>query len=136
MHIVIDNRIRRSSTGRYSDRLVEHLQSVDAENQYTILLQPDDPWKPAAKNFTTLPCSFGQFSFNPLDQVRFAKMLYSLKADIVHFPMNQQPLFYVKPVVTTTMDLTMLRFTRPGKTPYPVFLAKNGGVPILVLVQQ
>lgn len=127
MHIVIDNRIRRSSTGRYSDRLVEHLQSVDTTNQYTILLQPDDPWKPVAKNFTTLPCSFGQFSFNPLDQIGFARLLYSLKADLVHFPMNQQPLFYLKPVITTTMDLTMLRFTRPGKTPYPVFLLKMAG---------
>jgi glycosyltransferase involved in cell wall biosynthesis len=38
--------------------------------------------------------------------------------------MNQQPLFYFRPVITTTMDLTMLNFTRPGNTPLPVFKVK------------
>lgn len=127
MHIVIDGRIRRTSTGRYVDRLIEHLQTVDTHNRYTILLQPDDPWQPTAKNFVTTACEFAQFSFNPLDQIRFASQLNALKADLVHFPMNQQPLLYRGKVVTTTMDTTMLHFTRPGKAPLPVFWAKMAG---------
>lgn len=127
-HIVIDARIRRSSTGRYIDRLVEHLQKVDkSDNHYTILVQPDDPWTPSNPNFTTIASHYKQFSFNPLEQVGFAKQLYSLKADLVHFPMNQQPLLYFKKTVTSTLDLTMLRFTRAGKTPLPIFWVKMAG---------
>ena len=123
-HIVIDARIRRASTGRYVDRLIEHLQDIDSENNYTILLQPDDDWKPRKDNFCSVSCKYKQFSFNPLDQVGFAYQLYKLRPDLVHFPLNQQPLFYFKPVVTSTLDLTMLRFTRAGKTPLPIFWVK------------
>ncbi|MCA9344975.1 glycosyltransferase family 4 protein [Candidatus Saccharibacteria bacterium] len=126
-HIVIDARIRRSSTGRYIDRLIEHLQKIDSNSKYTILIQKDDNWEPSNSNFTTKVADFKQFSFNPLDQIRFAGMLYDLKADIVHFPMNQQPVLYFGPVVTTTMDLTMLKYTRAGKTPLPIFWLKMIG---------
>ena len=127
-HIVIDARIRRTSTGRYVDRLLEHLQTADAgTHRYTVLLQPDDPWRPTAANFTTVACPFPQFSFNPLHQIKFARQLNHLKADLVHFPMNQQPIFYFKPVVTTTMDVTMLYFTRAGRTPLPIFWLKMAG---------
>lgn len=114
-HIVIDARIRRSSTGRYIDRLVEHLQKIDFRNRYTVLVQPDDSWQPSVANFSRADSPYPQFSFNPLDQLGFAYQLYKLKADLVNFPMNQQPLLYFKPVVTATMDLTMLRFTRAGR---------------------
>lgn len=127
-HIVIDARIRRSSTGRYIDRLIEHLQTVDtSDNRYTILLQPDDTWQPKNKNFTVVFSPYAQFSLSPLQQIGFTKQLYSLHADLVHFPMNQQPILYFKKVVTSTMDLTMLRFTRAGKTPLPVFWIKMAG---------
>jgi len=126
-HIVIDARIRRASTGRYIDRLVEHLQEIDSENSYTVLVQPDDPWKPTNPNFSARICAYKQFSFNPFDQFGFAGQLYNLKADLVHFPMNQQPVLYFKPVVTSTLDLTMLRFTRAGKTPLPIFWVKMAG---------
>lgn len=126
-HIVIDARIRRSSTGRYVDRLLEHLQDIDNDTRYTVLVQPDDPWQPKAANFSVVPCRYAQFSLNPLEQFGFANQLYKLKADLVHFPMNQQPVLYIKPVVTTTMDFTMLRFTRAGKTPLPIFWAKMAG---------
>lgn len=124
-HIVIDNRIRRSSTGRYSDRLVEHLQKLDRINNYTILLERDDPWKPSAPNFHVKRVPFKQFSFNPFEQIRFARLLYKLKPDVVHFVMTQQPLFYFGTIVTTTHDLGMLEFTRPGKTPLPLFWIKR-----------
>lgn len=116
-HIVIDARIRRSTTGRYADRLIEHLQKIDTFHRYTILLQPDDPWKPKAKNFTALPCPYPQFSLNPLHQLGFAWQLYRLKPDLVHFTMTQQPLLYFGTIVTTTHDTTMYYFVRRGSTP-------------------
>lgn len=116
-HIVIDARIRRSSTGRYADRLIEHLQQVDTENTYTILLEPDDPWQPTAPNFSAVACKYPQFSFSPIDQLGFALQLKRLKPDLVHFTMTQQPLFYFGNIVTTTHDLTMLEYARAGRLP-------------------
>lgn len=123
-HIVIDNRIRRSSTGRYADRLVEHLQKIDDSNIYSVLVQPDDDWQPSAKNFTRVVCKYPQFSLSPLHQIGFSMQLSKLKADVVHFPLNNQPVLYFGKTIVTTMDLTMLYFTRPGKTPLPIFWIK------------
>lgn len=116
-HIVIDARIRQASTGRYTDRLIQHLEAIDTENTYSILVRPDDSWQASNPRFRTVPCRYEQFSFNPLDQIGFAWQLYRLKPDLVHFTMTQQPLFYFGKIVTTTHDLTMLRFTRASRFP-------------------
>lgn len=123
-HIVIDARIRRTTTGRYIDRVVEHLQDVDRENRYTVLVSPDDPWEPKAPNFYRVSCKYAQFSLNPLQQIGFARQLYGLRADLVHFPLNNQPLLYFGRTMVSTLDLTMLYYTRPGKTPLPIFWLK------------
>lgn len=123
-HIVIDARNRRSSTGRYTDRLVQHLQSIDTYHRYTILVQPGDQWEMKGKNFTTLPCPYTQFSFSPLQQIGFWRQLRRLKPDLVHFTMTQQPLLYFGNIVTTTHDLTMFHFVRRGTTPVPLFWLK------------
>jgi glycosyltransferase involved in cell wall biosynthesis len=125
-HIVIDARNRRSSTGRYTDRLIEHLQDIDTFHRYTILVQPDDGWKLRAKNFHAVPCPYPQFSVNPMHQLGFAWQLYRLKPDLVHFTMTQQPLLYFGNIVTTTHDLTMFHFVRRGSTPLPLFKVKMG----------
>jgi glycosyltransferase involved in cell wall biosynthesis len=131
-HIVIDARIRRSTTGRYTDRLIEHLQQLDIFHRYTILLQPDDPWEPKNQNFTALPCPYPQFSLNPLHQISFAWQLYRLKPDLVHFTMTQQPLLYFGKIVTTTHDTTMYSFVRRGSTPLPLYKIKMGLYKFLV----
>src|SRR5688500_1433814 len=93
-HIVIDARIRRTSTGRYIARILDYNQDMDAENSYSVLVQPDDSWQPKAANFRRVDCPFAQFSFSPLQQIKFARQLRSLKPDLVHFPMNQQPILF------------------------------------------
>jgi len=135
-HIVIDARNRRSSTGRYTDRLLEHLQSISHGTNYrfTILLQPDDPWTAQADNFSTQACPFPQFSFNPLNDIRFSYLLNKLKPDLVHFTMTQQPLSFRGNIVTTTHDLTMLRFVRAGKSPTLIFKLKKLGYRLLFYV--
>lgn len=124
MHIVIDARNRRSSTGRYTDRLITHLSEIDTENTYTILVQPNDDWKFTNPNFKTAACKFQQFSFNPIDQIAFALQIYRLRPDLVHFTMTQQPLLYFGNIVTTTHDLTMLRHMRPSR--FPAWIHKIG----------
>jgi glycosyltransferase involved in cell wall biosynthesis len=127
-HIVIDARIRPASTGRYVDRLLEHLQTIDTTNRYTVLLDPSDSWQPTAKNFAALPCPYKKFSFNPLDHITFARFIHKLKPDLVHFAMTpQEPLFYFGKRITTTHDLTMLRFTRAGRMPLPLHWLRMAG---------
>ena len=114
-HIVIDARNQRSSTGRYTARLIDHLQAIDTANRYTILVEQKDEWQPSSDNFQRVDADYQQFSFNPLDQIKFAWLLYRLKPGLVHFTMTQQPLLYFGKIVTTTHDLTMLRYTRPSR---------------------
>jgi glycosyltransferase involved in cell wall biosynthesis len=117
-HIVIDARIRQASTGRPVARLLEHLQQLDTQHRYTIILSKKDDWKPTAKNFTVVPSRFGMFSFNPLNQVLYAWQLYHLKPDLTYFMMTpQSPVFFFGKQITLTHDLTMFRFVRAGKLP-------------------
>lgn len=131
-HIVIDARIRPTSTGRYIDRLIEHLQEIDDYHRYTVLVGMDDPWKPKAKNFRVVQVPYAQFSFNPFEQFRFTRDLRKLKPDLVHFGMTQQPLNYFGKIVTTSHDTTMYRFVRRGTTPVPIYKLKMGMYRFLV----
>ncbi len=133
MHIVIDARIRRSSTGRYVDRLIEHLQRLDSTNTYTILISAEDDWKPQKKNFSAVTCPYPVFSFSLLNQILFSRMLYRLKPDLVHFAMTgHQPLFYFGRQITTTHDLTMFYFTRRGRLPSWLHWIRMRGYHLLV----
>lgn len=115
-HIVIDARIRQASTGRPVDRLLEHLQQMDKQHRYTIILSKEDLWTPSADNFTTVHTRFPNFSFNPLNQLLYAIQLYRLRADLVYFTLTpQQPLLYFGKQATLTHDLVMLKFVRAGR---------------------
>lgn len=118
--IVIDARELRTSTGRYVERLLKYLQEVDTDlsHRYVVLLKPKDMegWEPTSKRFTKVASRWKEFTFG--EQLGFAWQLYKLKADLVHFPMVQQPILYQKAVVTTFQDLTTLRFANPTKNKY------------------
>lgn len=117
-HIVIDARIRRASTGRPVDRLLDHLQELDPPYRFTVLLAKGDDWSPKNRRFTPVTISYKQFSWSPLQQIRFAWQLYRLKPNLVHFTMTgQQPLLYWGPQITFTHDLTMLKYARRGRLP-------------------
>lgn len=116
MHIVIDARSRPDSTGKYIDRLLEHLQVIDEINSYTVLIRPEDEWRPKADNFQAKSIVYKKFASNPLEHITFAWFLHKLRPDLIHFAMTpQEPLFFFGKRVTTTHDLTMLRFARPGR---------------------
>jgi glycosyltransferase involved in cell wall biosynthesis len=72
-----------------------------------------DSWGPASSNFQKVVCPYKEFSFS--EQLDFKRQLDKLKADLVHFPMTQQPARYKGKVVTTINDLTTTRFTNPSK---------------------
>jgi len=113
--IVIDARELRTSTGRYVERLTHYLQQIDHENKYTILLYPKDieGWEPSNKNFKKVAWPYKEFTFS--EQLGYWWNLRKLKADLVHFPIVQQPVLYRGKTVTTMNDLTTLRFKNPTK---------------------
>lgn len=123
-HIAIDARELRSSSGRYVERLIHYLQTIDEQNTYTILLTSKDfdGWQPAAPNFRKLRCDHKEFTFD--EQVGFLRQLNELKPDLVHFAFPQQPALYRGRTVTTVHDLTTLRFYNPDKN-RTVFVIKQ-----------
>lgn len=113
--IAIDARELRTSTGRYVERLLYYLQQIDNQNDYLVLLKPKDVdgWQPSNSRFSKVACPHKEFTFD--EQIGFKKQLDRLKADLVHFTMVQQPVWYKGKVVTTMQDLTTVRFKNPSK---------------------
>ena len=124
--IVIDARELRTSTGRYVERLLHHLQEVDKDlnHRYYVLLKPKDMdgWNPKSKRFEKVACRHKEFSL--AEQLGLAWQLYRLKPDLVHFTMVQQPILYLRRKVTTMHDLTTVRFKNPAKNKF-VFWVKQ-----------
>lgn len=122
--IAIDAREIDTSTGRYIANLIKYLQKVDTKNHYTILLKPEDmdKWEATNPNFKKVACPYKEFSF--AEQTGLKKQLKSLKPDLVHFGMVQQPILYRGKTVTTMHDLTTARFRNPAKNPV-IFWAKQ-----------
>ena len=124
MHIVIDARIINSSTGTYVERLLYYLQQIDTTNRYTIIVPTKDKdfFIPQQKNFTVKPVDIPNYSL--AEQVQLKSVLDNLQADLVHFCMPQQPIFYKGNHVTTFHDLTLLRIYNSDKN-WLVFRAKQ-----------
>jgi glycosyltransferase involved in cell wall biosynthesis len=113
--IVIDARQYTTSTGRYMFRLLQYLEKIDTDNDYTLLLKPADMdvYEYSNPRFTKVACDFKEFTFG--EQLGLRKQIKALKPDLVHFGMIQQPVWYKGTVVTTMHDLTTARFTNPSK---------------------
>lgn len=108
MRIVIDARIINSTTGRYVERLLHHLEQIDTTNTYIILVPTKDIgfYTPKNPNFTVQTADFANYSF--AEQTSFKVFLDKLGADLVHFCMPQQPIGYAGKHVTTIHDLILL----------------------------
>lgn len=113
--IVIDGRESGTSTGRYVDKLLEHLNKLAPELDILVLSKASriDYLISLAPNFTIIESNYPEFSFG--EQLGLLKQIRSLKPDLVHFTMTQQPIFYRGRVITTIHDLTTARFRNPAK---------------------
>lgn len=125
MRIAIDAREYGTSTGRYISKLVEYLQRIDDQNDYVVLLKPQDMETCSLSNprFSKVACPRKEFTFWD-EQIAFWRQLQGLRADLVHFGKDHQPLLYRGRVVTTMHDLTTARFRNPAKA-RPVFKFKQ-----------
>lgn len=132
MRIAIDARIINSGTGRYIERLIHYLEELDTAHEYLILVRKKDLdyYKPRKPNFKVIEAEFADYSFG--EQLGLARLLYRLKADLVHFCMPQQPLFYFRPAVTSILDLNLLRITK-NDTMGPIELAVKKAIFAILL---
>lgn len=109
MHIALDARVINSSTGTYVVKLLDNLQKIDTTNTYSVLVFPKDEryYTPVNPNFTIRTVPYKMYSF--AEQLGFLRYLTTLKPDLVHFCMPQQPVLYRGKKVTTIHDLTLLK---------------------------
>jgi glycosyltransferase involved in cell wall biosynthesis len=125
MKIAIDARESGTGTGRYIDKLIEHLHELNVSHEITILTKAPrlEYFKKVAPKFETQESNYSEFSF--AEQIDLLRQIKRLKADLVHFGMTQQPILYKGKTVTTVHDLTTLRFRNPSKN-FLVFSIKQG----------
>lgn len=122
--IVIDARESGTSTGRYVDKLIEYVYQVKPDYDIVLLAKPHrvDFLKQIAPDYQIITTPYKEFTFG--EQLGFRKQITNIGADLVFFPMAQQPVLYRKPVVTAILDLTTARFRNPAKNPV-VFWVKQ-----------
>lgn len=122
--IVIDARESGTTTGRYIDKLIEHLYKLKPEHEIIILTTAERTkfMSEIAPELTIVQTPFKEFTF--AEQIGLRKQIADMNPDLVHFGMVQQPVFYKGVVVTTMHDLTTARFRNPDKNPV-VFLMKQ-----------
>ena len=123
--IAIDARDSGESSGRYDDKLIEYLHKLKTDYQFIIITRPHrvEFFKQIAPDFEVIETTFKWFSFG--EQLGFLRQIASLKADLVHFLMVQQPVLYRGRVVTTLQDLTTARFKNPSKNPVVFFVKQQ-----------
>lgn len=114
-HIVLDARGYFTTTGRYIRKLVEWLDREDDDNTYTLVLPADRlaEWTPPSERFRAVGSGAPFFSWS--EQTQLARLLRSLRPDVVHFCMQQQPLLLGIPRITTFHDLTLLKIRNRKK---------------------
>lgn len=125
-HIAIDARIINTSTGRYIERLLTYLETLDTKGyKFSVIVPTKDKsyWKPTKKNFKIITADYKWYTL--AEQVGFYFYLRKLNADLVHFCMPQQPLLYRGLSVTTVHDLNLLRITENDNMSQPVLKFKQ-----------
>lgn len=128
-HIVLDTRIIETSTGRYMQRLLEHINDTFATSdghRYTALVpgQYVEKWQQRLPHIYVEAADQKWYSF--AEQWSFYWQLRRLQPDLVHFTMPQQPLLWRGPAVTTIHDVTLIRFDNiePGENAH-IYHAKK-----------
>lgn len=122
--VVIDARESGTSTGRYVDKLVEYLNILQPQHEIVVLTKSSrvEYLRDVAPSFRVLAVDYKEFTF--AEQLGYCSFLKSLKADLVHFGKDHQPVWYRGRTITTMHDLTTARFYNPAKF-WPVFKFKQ-----------
>ncbi len=113
MRIGIDARFlgpESKGLGRYTQKLLTHLQDIEDRNRYVIFLRKDnyDLFEVDDPRFEKVLADYQWYSFS--EQIFFLAKLWRAKCDLVHFPHFNVPIFYMRPFIVTIHDLILLRF--------------------------
>ncbi len=113
MRIGIDARFFGSigkGLGRYTQKLIEHLERIDHENQYVVFLRKEnfEEYIPQNPNFQKVLADYAWYTF--AEQWGMPRLLRKYKLDLVHFPHFNVPLLYFGRFVITIHDLILLHF--------------------------
>ncbi len=113
MLIGIDARLfgtRHGGIGRYTEKLIKHLETIDSENQYVVFLQKNnfDEYEPRNPNFKKALANFRAYSFG--EQLIFPFQLLPYNFDFVHFTHFSLPIFYPKKFIVTIHDLIISHY--------------------------
>jgi len=111
MKIIIDARLyKETGVGRYIRSLIKYLSCLDTENEYSLLLLPNDylTYRPLNSKWKIIPTPAKWHSFK--EQIIIPQLLRSEKPDLVHFPYFNVPIFYKGKFIVTIHDLTILNF--------------------------
>lgn len=111
MKIVIDGRmVGWTGIGRYTSELIDHLQRLDHDSEYVIVVLPQD-----RERFPKLPANFSLHTadikpYSLKEQLSLPSILNSLDADLVHFVHFSAPILYRRPRIITIHDLTLVHY--------------------------
>ena len=96
--------------GRYTQKLIQHLEQIDEENQYVIFLRKEnfDEYQPFNQKFTKVLADYRWYSFS--EQLFFPHQLKKYNLDLMHFPHFNVPLLYSGNFVFTIHDLILTHF--------------------------
>ena len=124
MSILIDARESGTTTGRYIDKLIEHLHTLKPEYKISIITKPQRVsfFRDIAPGFSVIETNYKEFTFG--EQIGFLNQIRLLKPELVHFGMVQQPVLYTGKTVTTMHDLITTRFKNPSKN-FLVYIVKQ-----------
>src|ERR1700690_1106643 len=130
IRIAIDaRRTRDFGIGTYIRNLIHALAALDHENRYVLIaLNADEP------ELADLPPNFEIAVYRRqdtdwMDQFAFYFFLRTIRADLVHLPLNLVPLLMPKPYVVTIHDMGSLLFsnrTHQMRSNYRMFLFRRG----------
>ncbi|MFA4871511.1 MAG: glycosyltransferase family 1 protein [Patescibacteria group bacterium] len=127
MKIGIDARLygtKHGGIGRYAQKLIEHLEKIDSENQYVVFLQKNNfsEYQPQNKNFTKVLADFRAYGWQ--EQILFPKLLNKYNFDFVHFTHFNAPIFFGGKFMVTIHDLIISHYPDSRATTLNPFLYK------------
>lgn len=128
-------RVGGGGLGRYVSELVTHLQKIDHQNQYVLLLKKENfhECKITNKNFSKQLIDIPWYSIE--EQRKMPGIIARSKVDFMHYPHWNIPVFSKVPFIVTIHDLIMLELPRSAhaSTRHPlVYGFKHAGFRIVL----
>lgn len=113
MRIGIDARFYGSlgkGLGRYTERLIESLEELDAPHEFFIFLRREnfDEYQPKSDRFHKVLADYHWYGL--AEQLCFPWLLMRYRLALVHFPHFNVPVLYPGRFVVTIHDLILLRY--------------------------